>query len=129
MFYYRIFWRDPVFVRWIYTFAAIHVSWFITFFFLVLFLCTPVSKWWDISGTQPGSCLDGNRFLVSEETINSSLDFAMIILTVVVLQKLQTRQYIKTKLAFIFTVGGLSGVIGFVKIGIVYRTANTNGRM
>jgi hypothetical protein len=34
----------------------------------------------------------------------------------------------KLKMAFIFTVGGLSGMIGFVKIGIVYGTSNTNGR-
>lgn len=34
----------------------------------------------------------------------------------------------KLKMTFIFTVGGLSGIIGFVKIGIVYRAANTNGR-
>ena len=79
--------------------------------------------------TQPGHCLDGNAFLVAEETINSTLDFATIILTVAVVRKLQTRQFIKTKLALIFTVGGLSGVIGFIKIGIVYQAANTNGRM
>jgi hypothetical protein len=91
-------------------------------------LCTPISKWWDVTGTQPGHCLDGNAFLVAEEGINSSLDFAMIILTVAVVRKLQTKKYIKTKLAFIFTVGGLSGVIGFVKIGIVYGAQNTNGR-
>ena len=105
------------------------MSWFITFFFLVLFLCDPVSKWWDVMDTQPGHCLDGNAFLVAEETINSTLDFATIILTVAVVRKLQTRQFIKTKLALIFTVGGLSGVIGFIKIGIVYQAANTNGRM
>lgn len=108
--------------------ACIHVCWFITFLFMVLFLCTPVSKWWDIYDIQPGHCLDGNAFLVAEETINSSLDFATIALTVAVVQKLQTKNYIKTKLSLIFLIGGLSGVIGFVKIGIVYAAANTNGR-
>ncbi|RWA06307.1 hypothetical protein EKO27_g8803 [Xylaria grammica] len=126
--YYRIFWSDNVFVRWIYALAAIHVTWFITFFFLVLFLCNPVSKWWDVTGTQPGTCIDGNAFLVSEETINSSIDLAMVGLTVAMVFKLQTREHIKRKLAFIFTVGGLSGVIGFIKIGIIYSTPNTNGR-
>lgn len=95
---------------------------------MVLFLCDPVSKWWDVAGTQPGHCIDGNAFLVAEESINSSLDFAMIALTVALVQKLQTKNYIKTKLSFIFLVGGLSGVIGFVKIGIVYSVENTNGR-
>ncbi|KAI0434882.1 hypothetical protein F5Y09DRAFT_295108 [Xylaria sp. FL1042] len=126
--YYRIFWSDIVFVRWIYGLAGLHVSWFITFFFLVLFLCTPVSKWWDVTGTQPGFCLDGNAFLVSEETINSSIDLAMVGLTVAMVFKLQTREHIKRKLAFIFTVGGLSGVIGFIKIGIIYSTPNDNGQ-
>ncbi|KAK8038629.1 integral membrane protein [Apiospora rasikravindrae] len=126
--YYRIFWTDRAFVKWVYTLACIHVCWFITFFFMVLFLCNPISLWWDISGTQPGYCLDGNTFLVAEETINSSLDFATIALTVAVVHKLQTKSYIKTKLSLIFLIGGLSGVIGFVKIGIVYSTENTNGQ-
>ncbi|KAI0405750.1 hypothetical protein F4802DRAFT_606737 [Xylaria palmicola] len=115
--YYRIFWSDVVFVRWIYALAVIHVSWFITFFFLVLFLCTP-----------PGSCLDGNAFLVSEETINSSIDLAMVGLTVAMVFRLHTRELIKRKLAFIFSVGSLSGVIGFIKIGIIYSTPNDNGQ-
>ncbi|KAI8623599.1 hypothetical protein F5Y19DRAFT_458026 [Xylariaceae sp. FL1651] len=126
--YYRIFWSDVVFVRWIYALAAINVAWFITFFFLVLFLCNPVSKWWDVTGTQPGTCIDGNAFLVSEETINSSIDLAMVGLTVAMIFKLQTRNHIKRKLAFIFAVGGLSGVIGFIKIGIIYSTPNDNGQ-
>lgn len=128
IFYYRIFWVDQKFVRWIYGLAAVHVCWFITFFFAVIFLCTPISKWWDVDGTQPGSCLDGNAFLVAEETINSSLDFALIALSVLAIQKLMTRAHMKLKMTFIFTVGGLSGIIGFVKIGIVYRAANTNGQ-
>ncbi|KAF1993193.1 hypothetical protein P154DRAFT_590436 [Amniculicola lignicola CBS 123094] len=126
--YYRIFWVDQTFVRWIYTLATIHVCWFITFLFMLLFLCTPISKWWDIYGVQPGHCIDGNAFLVPEETINSSLDIAMIILSVGAVQKLITRKHMRTKLAFIFIAGGLSGVIGFIKIGIVYGIANDNGR-
>lgn len=112
-------------MRWIYALATIHVCWFIIFLFLLLFLCTPISEWWDIYDIQPGHCIDGNAFLVPEETINSSLDIAMMILSVGAVQKLITREHMKTKLAFIFVVGGLSGVIGFVKIGIVYGTPTT----
>ncbi|KAJ8131736.1 hypothetical protein O1611_g1886 [Lasiodiplodia mahajangana] len=126
--YYRIFWSDNVLVRWIYALAVIHFAWFITFFFLVLFLCNPVSKWWDVTGTQPGTCIDGNAFLVSEETINSSIDLAMVGLTVAMVLKLHTRELIKRKLAFIFTLGGLSGIIGFFKIGIIYNIPNDNGQ-
>ncbi|KAI0127650.1 hypothetical protein BJ170DRAFT_694422 [Xylariales sp. AK1849] len=79
-------------------------------------------------GAQPGYCIDGNAILVAEETVNSSLDFAMIALTVAVIRKLPTRNHIKSKLAFIFVVGGLSGVVGFVKIGLVYSAANTCGQ-
>ncbi|KAI1185666.1 hypothetical protein F5B17DRAFT_406888 [Nemania serpens] len=126
--YYRIFWSDIVFVRWIYALAAVHVAWFITFFFLVLFLCNPISKWWDVTGTQPGTCIDGNAFLVSEESINSSIDLLMVGLTIAMVLKLQTREHIKRKLAFVFAVGGLSGIIGIIKIGIIYSTPNSNGQ-
>lgn len=128
IFYYRIFWVDEKFVRWIYGLAVVHVCWFITFFFGVIFLCTPISKWWDVDGTQPGHCLDGNAFLVAEETINSSLDFALIALSVIAIRKLMSRAHMKLKMTFIFLVGGLSGVVGFVKIGIVYQADNTSGR-
>ncbi|CAG9986860.1 unnamed protein product [Clonostachys byssicola] len=127
MLYKRIFWSDLVFRRWIYGLAAIHIAWFITFFFMVLFLCNPVSKWWDITGTQPGTCIDGNTFLVAEETINSGVDLAMVGLAVAMVFKLQTRKLIKRKLTFIFIVGGLSGIIGFIKIGFAYTTPNDNG--
>lgn len=95
---------------------------------MVIFLCRPISKWWDIVGDQPGYCIDGNVFLIAEETTNSLLDFALIALTVGLIRKLATRSYVKAKLIFIFIIGGLSGVIGFVKIGLVYSVANTNGR-
>ncbi|KAF7541295.1 hypothetical protein G7054_g700 [Neopestalotiopsis clavispora] len=126
--YYRIFWSDRAFVRWIYALATIHVCWFITFFLMVIFLCRPISKWWDIVGDQPGYCIDGNVFLIAEETTNSLLDFALIALTVGLIRKLATRSYVKAKLIFVFIIGGLSGVIGFVKIGLVYSVANTNGQ-
>ncbi len=126
--YLRIFWSHRAFVRWVYVLATIHVCWFITFFFALLFLCTPVSKWWDVIGDQDGTCLDGNAFLVPEESINSAMDFAMIALTVYVVLKVMTRNHTKAKLTFIFVVGGLSGIIGFVKIGIVYGTADDYGR-
>lgn len=106
----------------------IHVCWFIVSFFMVFFLCHPVSKWWDVAGTQPEYCIDGYAFLVVEEAINSSLDFAIITLTVVVGRKLATSSYVKAKLALVFIVGGLSDAVGFVKIDIVYSAANTDGR-
>ncbi|KAI0472063.1 hypothetical protein GGR56DRAFT_677909 [Xylariaceae sp. FL0804] len=126
--YHRVFWSDRAFVRWIYALAAVHVAWFVTFFFLVLFLCRPVSKWWDVAGTQPGRCIDGNAFLVPEETINSAVDLAMVGLTVAMVLGLRTREHVKRRLAFVFTLGGLSGVIGFVKIGITYHADDDNGQ-
>ncbi|KAM7196182.1 hypothetical protein V8F33_006294 [Rhypophila sp. PSN 637] len=101
----------------IYVLATIHVLWFIIFFFMENFLCNPVSLWWDLTGEQEGWCIDGITFLVAEEGINSSLDFA----------KIMTRNHVKSKLAFIFLIGGLSGVIGFIKIGLVYDAENNAG--
>jgi hypothetical protein len=126
--YHRMFWSDRIFVRWVYILATIHVCWFITFFFFVLFLCTPISKWWDVTGTQPGYCIDNNAYLVPAETSNALIDFALFALTVVMIKKLKIKKYLRIKLAIVFVVGGLAGVIGFVKIGLVYRAANDDGR-
>lgn len=126
--YHRMFWSGRTFVRWVYILAAIHICWFITFFFFLLFLCKPISKWWYVSGTQPGYCIDANTFLAPEETIDSAINFAIVVLTVAMVRRLPIKKHLRAKLAFIFIMGELSGVIGFVKIGLVYGAEDTHGR-
>ncbi|ROW04824.1 hypothetical protein VMCG_04867 [Cytospora schulzeri] len=125
--YYRIFSRDRTFVRWILFLAVLQVCWFIATYFALIFMCVPVSKWWDVLGTEEGWCLNDAALLAAEETINSCVDFAMVGLAVAMVRKLKMKANVKRKLAVVFAIGGLSGILGFVKIGEVYAVPDEDG--
>ena len=96
---------------------------------MILFFCRPISKFWENKGPEPAYCLDENAFLIANEVVNSCLDFALTALSIAIVQtRLQKESWVKTKLCLIFMVGGLSGVIGFVKIGILHQDVSANGR-
>lgn len=125
--YYRIFNVHKRFVVCASILAILQVCWFIAFFFSLIFLCVPVSKFWDVLGEKNGWCVNDAAWLAAEETINSCIDFAMVILSAYMIQKLNMKRSTKRKLGFLFALGGLSGVIGFVKIGEVYAVPDKNG--
>ncbi|ROW15260.1 hypothetical protein VPNG_03107 [Cytospora leucostoma] len=125
--YYRIFSSDRAFAGWIWFLVIIQVCWFIATFFALIFMCVPVSKWWDILGTEDGWCLNDAALLAAEETINSCVDFAMVGLAIAMVRKLKMKAHVKRKLAIVFAIGGLSGILGFVKIGEVYAVPDEDG--
>lgn len=65
--------------------------------------------------------------LAAEETINSCVDFAMMAIAIFMVRKLKMKAHLKRKLAAVFVAGGLSGVLGFVKIGEVYAVPDMDG--
>lgn len=125
--YYRIFSSDPTFKRWTAVLVVLQVCWFIATFFCLIFLCVPVSKWWDILDEENGWCMNDAALLAAEETINSCIDFVIVGLSIFMVKKLHMKKSTKWKLGMIFTLGGLSGVVGFVKIIEVYAVPDTNG--
>ncbi|KAI1847069.1 hypothetical protein JX265_006737 [Neoarthrinium moseri] len=127
--YYRIFATNRTFAVCTCVIAIIQMAWFIAIFFSLMFMCIPVHKWWDVQGTVEGWCMNDAALLAAEETINSGVDFAMVALAVFMVRKLQMKPYLKRRLAAVFITGGLSGILGFVKIGEVYAIPDENGSM
>lgn len=125
--YYRIFSTDRTFVVWTCILAAVQLAWFISIFFSLIFMCVPVPKWWDVLGTVEGWCVNDAALLAAEETINSCVDFAMMALAIFMVRKLQMKANLKRKLAAVFIAGGLSGILGFVKIAEVYAIPDMDG--
>lgn len=125
--YYRIFSVDRTFVVCTFILAAIQLAWFIAVFFSLIFMCVPVSKWWDVLDSEDGWCLNDAALLAAEESINSCLDFAMMALAIFMVRRLQLKSHMKRKLACVFVAGGLSGILGFVKIVEVYAIPDENG--
>jgi len=73
--------------------------------FTLFFQCKPVHRYWDV--LTPGTCLGAIPLLVGFEVPNSTIDFAMVGLALVMLRDLQMRSSTKWKLSFFFAAGGL----------------------
>ncbi|KAK2603435.1 hypothetical protein QQS21_004386 [Conoideocrella luteorostrata] len=116
--YRRIFGVNRVYRIWIYAFAA-----FLTIFIVILCItqasqCRPFGRYFDL--TIPGKCLSENVIVIGGSVPDSCLDFALVVLAMFMIRQLQLSSSAKWKLRFLFGVGSLVGVIGFVKIAITY---------
>ncbi|KAI0545027.1 hypothetical protein F4679DRAFT_562828 [Xylaria curta] len=120
-FYHRIFGVRRDFVISVWLVAVVQIMWFIATYITHYLTCIPISKVWDQS--VPGVCIDNSAFLVGGETINSLIDFIMIGLAIWMLKDLRLDIGTKWKLSVLFILGGLSGVIGFIKIGLAHNAS------
>jgi hypothetical protein len=126
--YWRIFSINRSFKIGIIVLVVVQVCWFIAFFFSTVFLCVPVSKWWDVLDVEPGHCLNDAIYLACEEPPNSLVDFVMIGLAMYMIKRLHVQsKSTKLRLAIIFAIGGLSGIIGIVKVIEVHLDSHSNG--
>ncbi|ROV90139.1 hypothetical protein VPNG_09787 [Cytospora leucostoma] len=122
--YYRLFTVNRTFVYWVYGITVTHIGWFLAMFWIRLFMCTPVSKVW--APSTPGHCINSNELMAVGEAFNSVLDFVMIGLAVWMVQSLQVSSKNRWKLSILFAIGGITGIIGFIKIGEAYGDIGTN---
>ncbi|KAI2642651.1 hypothetical protein GGS21DRAFT_184336 [Xylaria nigripes] len=109
--------------RWaIYTIAVIHIGLIIASILVALFGCHPIAKGWNPA--LPGWCITTapHPYLAGTESVNSAIDFAMVILAMIMIRDLNMSLANKLRLSVLFILGGLAGVIGFVKIGEFYAT-------
>ncbi|KAF7865956.1 hypothetical protein EAF04_006120 [Stromatinia cepivora] len=74
-------------------------------------------QWW-----APGKCIPFSTILVSLEPPNSLIDFALVILALSMIRSLRIKTKAKWKLRFLFGLGSLAGIFGFVKIGMSYNS-------
>ncbi|KAI1394962.1 hypothetical protein F4819DRAFT_479949 [Hypoxylon fuscum] len=116
--YHRLFGVNRNFVRWIQLIGFIHVAWCIATLCIYLFSCQPISKGWDL--LRDGTCVNYLSTVAGCESINSAVDFSLVIAALFMIRPLRMKTSTKWKLAAIFAVGGLAGIVGFVKIGEAY---------
>lgn len=103
--YYRIFGVNRTYVRWIYGILVIHSMWAIALIVLGLVPCLPLDKFW--YSLTSGHCISESVAAIPEETINSSVDFALVILAIFMLRSLQISRKTKWKLGFLFGLGSM----------------------
>lgn len=91
----------------IYTIGAVHILFSIAILLVALFGCKPVAKGWNPLMT--GSCVTTapRPFLAGAESINSAVDFIMVILAILMIRELNMSTANKMKVSLLFVVGGL----------------------
>ncbi|KAK9426029.1 putative integral membrane protein [Seiridium unicorne] len=119
--YRRIFGAKRAYRVWIYILSGIQSLWCLFLVIGQLLQCKPFYRYFDI--TIEGTCTDEGTFILGCEVPNSLVDFAMVVLAMLMIRPLQLSARTKWKLRVLFGLGGLVGVIGFIKIAITYSTS------
>ncbi|KAI0193446.1 hypothetical protein F4808DRAFT_442187 [Astrocystis sublimbata] len=116
--YLRIFGVDTTYRNIIFGLIALQTAWWFIPFFIQIFACSPMEKFW--MPFVEGTCISQGTIIAVQESVNSLLDFAFVILAMFMLQKLNISQATKAKLGVLFGLGALAGILGVVKIVITY---------
>ncbi len=102
--YYRIF-HFPYFKKMAYGIGAFCIAWVITITFLFIFICVPVEKLWypDL----PGHCIDQVGTWIANAVSTILSDFAILLLPIPQVWRLQLRKPEKIGVTFAFGLGFL----------------------
>jgi hypothetical protein len=123
--YHRLFGVNRTFTLWSKIIGVLQLLYCFSTFLASILICIPVHKYWHPL-MQEGHCINIAHFLAGVETTNSFIDFAMVFLALTMLLELQTSAWTKFKLGIVFALGGMAGVIGFIKIGFSFRITIDN---
>lgn len=117
LFYYRLFNINRA-LRWTVYFTLCFVlGWHVSYFFALIFQCTPVAYFWDRS-IPGGHCVDhgalnNNTLSVSNSAFNVFTDLMCLIAPLPVLIKLRLSKFKKAGLLLIFFLGGWYVLISY----------------
>lgn len=103
--YDRLFSVNKTFVKCMYVTGALQIIYSVVTLFVSIFLCTPIARNWN--PMVEGTCIDHNKYLAGSETINSSVDFAMVVMACFMVWHLKMKQALKWKLVILFIIGGV----------------------
>jgi hypothetical protein len=106
LFYYRTFVPYYSFRIAIWCMAAFVISWFFAVTFTVIFQCSPVNFVWN-KALAGGHCINFEMFIFSTALINIITDFALVVMPVPILWKLQMPTTKKIGTCAIFLLAGI----------------------
>ncbi|KAF4831246.1 Satratoxin biosynthesis SC1 cluster protein 4 [Colletotrichum tropicale] len=104
--------------RWIYVVAGIVVVWALTFTFLFIFLCDPISQQWTVM--RIGHCMDQILVLKCIIMTNVITDLFIVILPIWTVWQLQMRKTEKFAVISCFALGLACCVIGIVRFVLIF---------
>jgi hypothetical protein len=103
--FHRIFGINRAYRIWIYIIAGVQTALFVIFCIFEGLQCQPFDRYFDRS--IPGTCKDDGLVIISGETPNSLVDFAMVILAMVMIRPRQLPSSTKWRLRALFGLGAM----------------------
>ena len=103
--YHRIFGVNRTYLRCIYVLLVLHVLWTLAMIILYGLACKPLSKFW--FPLSPGTCMATDVQVVAGETVNTFVDFALVVLAMVMIRSINMSNTNKWRLRFLFGLGSL----------------------
>ncbi|KAK2756095.1 hypothetical protein FQN54_005502 [Arachnomyces sp. PD_36] len=123
MLYYRLFHVNTPLRYSVYALLTFVILWHFSFFFALVFQCTPVAFFWD--RTIPGGhCVDhgainNNALSVSNAATNVFTDFMILFLPLPMIWKLQLSWIRKAGLLLIFMLGAFDCAVGVIRMTLL----------
>ncbi|KAK7709429.1 hypothetical protein SLS64_006342 [Diaporthe eres] len=115
----RIFRQSPTFRRVLWGFGFAVTGWFVCTAIIPWFNCTPVRK--TIEPFIPGTCFDRMGWFLASAFINAFWDFAILVLPMPVIWRLQMTLRKKISVTFVFVLGYCSAFLSFARFIIIIR--------
>ncbi|MCJ1331320.1 hypothetical protein MMC10_008009 [Thelotrema lepadinum] len=116
--YIRIFGRQRYFRLTAYSLSLLTICWSIMVILVCAFQCRPVSYIWDKS-IAGGSCIDALQFFVVGSTIDVVTDFAILLLPLPSVVRLQLGVWQRVGLVAVFLLGSLTCVFSLVRLVVI----------
>lgn len=97
-----------------------------TVFFLICFVvtitqCRPLHKMWDLTGTEPGSCINTTAFFYSTSAFNIITDIFILLLPIPTLRSINRPKREKIALFLIFGAGTFAAISSIIRLHTIYR--------
>ena len=119
----RVFQPFKPLVNFIYVFFGIIAAYYIPVVFLKLFICIPVSKFWDKD--REGSCIDQNAMITADAFISVLSDIIILILPIIGTRPLQMPGKKKVRVIGILGAGGVACASSIIRLVLIMKKARS----
>ncbi|KAB5543089.1 hypothetical protein GE09DRAFT_1244464 [Coniochaeta sp. 2T2.1] len=100
---------------------VLHTVFFFICFVVTISQCRPLHKMWDLTKTEPGTCINTTAFFYSTSAFNIITDVWILALPIPTLRSIQRPSREKIALFLIFGAGTFAAISSVVRLHTIYR--------
>ncbi|WKT43816.1 hypothetical protein QSH57_008669 [Fusarium oxysporum f. sp. vasinfectum] len=113
----RIFSPYKTYIKWIYVFLAVMGVYYIVMLFLKIFICRPISIFWDAASN--GECFNQRVLIIIDNVISLISDLVVLLLPYPLTKDLHVGLKSRLKVMAVFGMGGIACAFTLVRLVII----------